>query len=270
MQRIRHVLVGILILSLGILMTACGTKKTQSQQPVSKLALVRSGRGARPRLWYHLESSKKQLTASSTVNSIFVLRNGQATTYMLPTGKNKVTLKRLQTMSTTKQIQFGKRADRQAFRDGVSGQQKIVATSIKGIQSDLNALKKSKSDPTQIKALQQYLKINQAIHDNPSSYAAPTPYALTSSRQGKGEQFALKIYPVKTVQYGDANVIMANEISLSNFTFNQRIQPFQIGRKVYGGYRVDVTGMHYYLLTVTNKQTKIIYDQSKTNGVTGN
>ncbi len=98
---------------------------------------------------------------------------------MLPTGKDKVTLNRLSHMSTSAQINWAKNQD-QAFHAGVTTQQDKVASSIAGIKSDLKRLQKSNSDPSQVKALQQYLKINEAIHDNPSKYAAPVAYPLTA------------------------------------------------------------------------------------------
>lgn len=267
MHRIRHFVLGILIFALGIGLASCGTRKSKARQPQDKLALVKSGRGTQPRVWYHFAQSGHQVTATSAVSAVFVLQNGKATTYMLPTGKHHVTLRALTKMSPAKQLTFVKQKDHDAFKYGVADQQAIVTNSIHGIKSDIKSLQKSKSDPTQIKALQQYLKINQAIRANPSSYTKPEAYPLTASRQGKGEQFGLKLYPVKTVQYGDANVIMANEMSLSNFAFRHRVQPYKINGRYFAGYRANVPGMNYFVLTQTIKQAHVVYDQQKTNGV---
>lgn len=266
MFRFKHLLFGLLILSAGFLLTACGNQKKQTQ-PVNKLALVKSGQTAKPRIWYHFSQSQKQVTARSPVSALFVLKNGRATTYMLPTGKHQVTLTQLSKQSATEQVKWAKRQDREAFHTGVNAQQAKVAGSISGIKSDLKRLQKAKSDPSQVKALQQYLKINEAIHDNPSKYAKPVSYPLTATQQAHGEQFGLKLYPVKTVQYGDANVIMASELSLTNYTFNKRIQPYKIGNHYYAGYGSDVNDDHYLILTQVPKQTRIVYDQQKTAGV---
>ncbi|WP_203650939.1 hypothetical protein [Secundilactobacillus yichangensis] len=266
MIRYKHLLFGILILFTGFLMTACGNQKNQTQ-PVDKLALVKSGQTARSRIWYHFSQSQNRVTAKSAVTALFVLKNGKATTYMLPAGKHQVTLKQLSKRSATKQIKWAKYQDRKAFQTGVAAQQAKVASSISGIKSGLKRLQKAKSDPSQVKALQQYLKINEAIHDNPSKYAAPISYPLTATQQAHGEQFGLKLYPVKTVQYGDANVIMASELLLTNYTFNKRIQPQKIGSHYYGGYGSDVNDDHYLILTPVTKQTRIVFDQQKTAGV---
>lgn len=266
MLRFKHLLFGILIFSAGFLLTACGNQQKQTQ-PVDKLALVKSGQSSRPRVWYHFAQSQTQVTGSSNVNGLFVLKNGKATTYMLPTGKNNVTLSQVSKMTTPALIKWAKVQDRKAFQTGVSAQQTKVQDSIDGIKTDLKRLKASKSDPTQVKALQQYLKINEAIHNNPSKYAVPTAYPLTATQQAHGEQFGLKLYPVKTVQYGDANVIMASELSLANYTFNKRIQPFKTNGHYFGGYSSTINDDHYLILTRVNQHTHIVYDQQKTAGV---
>ncbi|MCH5461874.1 hypothetical protein HC026_00350 [Lactobacillus sp. LC28-10] len=266
MFRFKHFLFSILILLAGALLTACGNQQKQTQ-PVNKLALVKSGQGHQARVWYHFSQDQTQVTRNSAVNGIFILKNGKATTYMLPTGKNKVTLRQVSKMPTPTLLKWAKNQDRKAFQTGVSAQQTKVKDSIDGIKTDLKRLQASKSDPTQVKALQQYLKINEAIHDNPSNYAAPSAYPLTANQQARGEQFGLKLYPVKTVQYGDANVIMASELSLSNYTFNKRIQPTHIDGHYYGGYSSTVNDDHYLILTRVTKHTRIVYDQQKTAGV---
>lgn len=266
MFRFKHLLLSFLIVFAGCWLTACGNQKRQTQ-PVNKLALVKSGQTDQPRIWYHFSQSHSHVTAKDSVNALFVLKKGKVTTYMLPTGKDKVTLNRLSHMSTSAQINWAKNQDKQAFHAGVTTQQDKVASSIAGIKSDLKRLQKSNSDPSQVKALQQYLKINEAIHDNPSKYAAPVAYPLTAVQQSHGEQFGLKLYPVKTVQYGDANVIMASELSLSNYTFNKRIQPQKIDGHYYGGYSSAINDNHYLILTQVTKQTRIVYDKQKTTGV---
>ena len=170
-------------------------------------------------------------------------------------------------MSTAKQIKWAKNKDREAFRTGVTAQQTQAANNIAGIKSDLKRLRKNNGEPSQIKALQQYLKINQAIHDNPSSYTAPVAYPLTAVSQAHSEQFGLKLYPVKTVQYGDANIIMASELSLNNYNFNHRIQPYKINGHYYGGYRSDINAHYYLIMTRVTKQTRIVYDQQKATAI---
>lgn len=264
--RFKPLLFSLLILFTGLFLTACGNKQTQVQ-PSHKLALVKSGQSSKPRVWYHFAQSHTQVTNKDAVSALFVLRNGQATTYMLPTRKHRVTLSDLAQMSTAEQIKWAKKQDRTAFRSGVAAQQNRVADTITGIKADLKRLQKSKSDPSQIKALQQYLKINEAIHNNPSKYTKPVSYPLTATEQAHGEQFGLKLYPVKTVQYGDANIITANELPLTNYSFNKRIQPRRIGYHYYGGYRSTVNANHYLILTRVTKHTRIIYDHQKTAGV---
>lgn len=266
MSRFKSLFIGFLILFTGSITTACGNQKKPTQ-PVEKVALVKSGQTAQPRIWYHFSLPQSRVTAKDPVNALFVLKNGKATTYMLPTGNHQATLSRLSKMSTAKQIKWAKAQDRSAFQSGVKAQQAKVKDSIRGIKTDLKRLQQAKSDPSQIKALQQYLKINEAIHDNPSKYAKPVSYPLTANQQVHGEQFGLKLYPVKTVQYGDANVIMASELPLTNDTFSQRIQPRKIGSHYYGGYGSDVNADHYLILARVPKQTRIVYDQQKTTGV---
>ncbi|MFC6253725.1 hypothetical protein ACFP1H_03895 [Secundilactobacillus hailunensis] len=262
MLRIKHLLFGTLVVPLGLLLTACGNQKVQTQ-PVTKLALVKSGQTARPRIWYHVSQAQNQVTANSAVNGIFVLQKGKATTYMLPTGKQPISLKQLAKMSTAEQIRWAKNKDQEAFHTGVTAQQAQTANNIAGIKSDLKQLRRTNGEPSQIKALQQYLKINQAIHDNPSSYAAPIAYPLTAVSQAHSEQFGLKLYPVKTVQYGDANIITASELSLSNYNFNHRIQPDKIAGHYYGGYSSAINAHHYFMLTRVTKHTRIVYDRQK-------
>lgn len=266
MFRFKHLLIGFLIIIAGGWLTACGNQNRQTQ-PIEKLALIKSGQTDQPRIWYHVSQSHSHVTAKDTVNALFVLRKGKATTYMLPTGKDKVTLKQLSNMSTSDQLNWAKNQDKQAFQAGVATQQDKVASSIAGIKTDIKRLQKSHSEPSQVKALQQYLKINEAIHDNPSKYAVPVAYPLTAVQQSHGEQFGLKLYPVRTVQYGDANVIMASELSLSNYTFNKRIQPQKISGRYYAGYRSAINDNHYLILTRATKQTRIVYDKQKTTGV---
>lgn len=266
MFRFKYLFIGFLILCTGSIITACGNQKKQTQ-PVEKVALVKSGQTSQPRIWYHFSQSQSRVTAKDAVNALFVLKNGEAVTYMLPTGKHQATLSHLSQMSTAKQIKWAKAQDRIAFQTGVATQQAKVKSSISGIKTDLKRLQQTKSDPSQVKALQQYLKINEAIRDNPSKYAKPVSYPLTATQQVHGEQFGLKLYPVKTVQYGDANVIMASELSLTNYTFNKRLQPRKIGSHYYGGYGSDVNANHYLILTQVPKQIQMVYDQQKTTGV---
>lgn len=186
---------------------------------------------------------------------------------MMPTGHQKITLALVDRLSTGKLIETARNKDKQAYKQGVKTQRATLADSISGLKTDLKSLRQSKSNSTQIKTLERYLKVNQSIYDNPQSYSAPKSYQLTGTLSSNGEQFGLKLFPVKTVQYGDANVIMASATPFTNLTYSKRLQPKQFGQHHYAGYQADITGYHYQLLTRVSANTKIIYDTAKTAGV---
>lgn len=233
------------------------------------MALVQSGQRQRVRIWYQFQQENTNITKNTSINSLYVLQNGKATTYTLPTGKQKLTLAQADKLSSTKLVALAKRKDRQAYQQGVKEQQARIADTIAGIKTDIKTVQQQNST-SQVATLQRYLKVNQSIHDNPSAYSAPKSYRLTAALVDKGEQFDLKQYTVKTVQYGDANIIMNSESQLSNLTYTKKLAAKRYGTHYYAGYRADITGMHYQLLTRTAENTRVVFDKPKGDRVTNN
>lgn len=277
----RPFLLGAFALGLVFSLSAC--RQANQTTPAPKVSLVASGQTQQPRVWYGITGQAAQPKPTTKPAYLVVVQNRTATTYMLPTGKQALTMKRFDQLSTNRAIDLARTKDRQAYTQGVKSQQATLTSRIKGTQSQIDALNATAKqrallsyETNKLTDLKQYLKLNQVIRNNPQLYTTPTPYQLTASlttdkKQTTGETFNLKTFPVDTVQYGDANVITTDPQSLGTTPFTKRLTPVKVANHYYAGYQTDDRASSVQLLTrVKDAHYRIAFDGAKVNGVSAN
>lgn len=277
----RPFLLGAFALGLVLSLSAC--RQANQTTPVPKVSLVASGQTHQPRIWYGITGQSAQPKPTTKPAYLVVVQNRTAITYMLPTGKQALTMKRFNQLSTNRVIDLARVKDHQAYTQGVRSQQATLTGRIKGIQSQIDALNATAKqrallsyEANKLTDLKQYLKLNQVIRNNPQRYTTPTPYQLTASltmdkKQTTGENFNLKTFPVDTVQYGDANVITTDPQNLGTTPFTKRLTPVKVANHYYAGYQTADRASSVQLLTrVKDAHYRIVFDGAKVNGVSTN
>lgn len=125
----RPFLLGAFALGLVFSLSAC--RQANQTTPAPKVSLVASGQTQQPRVWYGVTGQAAQPKSTTKPAYLVVVQNRTATTYMLPTGKQALTMKHFDQLSTNRVIDLARAKDHQAYTQGVKSQQATLASRIK-------------------------------------------------------------------------------------------------------------------------------------------